>query len=178
MKLFGRCVDAKTCDQPPSGGCVLKLPSYICALRNPTPAAFRRLCVETLIHGVERRTLCSQPPSGGCVLKLCVMPTLPIAVRPAAFRRLCVETQAKTMPPLRKTQPPSGGCVLKRYNRVFLYLRQNQPPSGGCVLKLLIKFLKPSSTFQPPSGGCVLKQTVGRAPELFLNPSRLQAAVC
>ena len=56
------------------------------------PAAFRRLCVETLaIRGAF--LICSnQPPSGGCVLK------------PVAIYR-----EAGLLP-----QPPSGGCVLKR----------------------------------------------------------------
>ena len=60
-------VDAQ--NQPPSGGCVLKLR---CALRLPPlthPAAFRRLCVET----------CA--PIWGQNVSV-----------PAAFRRLCVET--------------------------------------------------------------------------------------
>ncbi len=54
--------------QPPSGGCVLK------QIRTPRlagckPAAFRRLCVET-INLNEWLKKSNQPPSGGCVLKL------------------------------------------------------------------------------------------------------------
>ena len=98
--------------QPPSGGCVLKLarvygyggifgqpPSGGCVLKlffpgedggQWQPAAFGRLCVETLSnHSIRFAT--AQPPSGGCVLK------------PTACGR----------PPFRRGQPPSGGCVLK-----------------------------------------------------------------
>ena len=55
--------------QPPSGGCVLKLQKGIFADISIAPAAFRRLCVETL---------CGKP---GIISEF-----------PAAFRRLCVET--------------------------------------------------------------------------------------
>ena len=39
--------------QPPSGGCVLKLPIRIRPKKNRRPAAFRRLCVETLMRGSD-----------------------------------------------------------------------------------------------------------------------------
>ena len=54
------------------------------------PAAFRRLCVETLSKP-KPSGKGSQPPSGGCVLK---------QLTQAAYNRLA-------------RQPPSGGCVLK-----------------------------------------------------------------
>ena len=54
------------------------------------PAAFRRLCVETLIWLKKQSALPTQPPSGGCVLKRVLM-------------------QLASM----DSQPPSGGCVLK-----------------------------------------------------------------
>ena len=54
------------------------------------PAAFRRLCVETINLYMFTRWM-FQPPSGGCVLKL-YLPALNRAIR---------------------YQPPSGGCVLK-----------------------------------------------------------------
>ena len=57
-------------DQPPSGGCVLKLIQNAVAAAIAPPAAFGRLCVETYnTHG--------RPPTAGV---------------PAAFGRLCVET--------------------------------------------------------------------------------------
>ena len=56
------------------------------------PAAFRRLCVETLIYAASRGGHIPQPPSGGCVLKRLQDGLLQFNVLPAAFRRLCVET--------------------------------------------------------------------------------------
>ena len=56
------------------------------------PAAFRRLCVETLDTRSLVSTLVCQPPSGGCVLKPWEMSVYAQAESPAAFRRLCVET--------------------------------------------------------------------------------------
>ena len=59
--------------QPPSGGCVLKPYWGIFKGELPRPAAFRRLCVETM------------------------KPSTPATkVVPAAFRRLCVETNRRT----------------------------------------------------------------------------------
>ena len=55
--------------QPPSGGCVLKQRRYMLNFRLPEPAAFGRLCVETSSTTPRR-----------------------IAAFPAAFGRLCVET--------------------------------------------------------------------------------------
>ena len=62
------------------------------------PAAFGRLCVETL--RVDGQI---------------------IAFLPAAFGRLCVETAViASIEQAIKPQPPSGGCVLKRMVRVAL----------------------------------------------------------
>ena len=55
------------------------------------PAAFRRLCVETLIKWCKFENS-YQPPSGGCVLKLYIQKEYVDFDDPAAFRRLCVET--------------------------------------------------------------------------------------
>ena len=54
------------------------------------PAAFRRLCVETVRTSKER-----------------------YGRKPAAFRRLCVETNYRKPTIKLVFQPPSGGCVLK-----------------------------------------------------------------
>ena len=101
-----------------------------------SPAAFRRLCVETpdqyFRSGNE-----IQPPSGGCVLKqqkrqkhrklywpaafrrLCVETGNRFRIQctrsPAAFRRLCVETDWGSISSQAISQPPSGGCVLKLF---------------------------------------------------------------
>ena len=54
--------------QPPSGGCVLKHGFDGLYLEGWDPAAFRRLCVETLMSIYTLKKMV-QPPSGGCVLK-------------------------------------------------------------------------------------------------------------
>ena len=54
--------------QPPSGGCVLKPKSQTQSLNYFGPAAFRRLCVETVL-ALDGKPKLTQPPSGGCVLK-------------------------------------------------------------------------------------------------------------
>jgi len=54
--------------QPPSGGCVLKLIIKQNVVKQVLPAAFRRLCVETM-QDVTTKLNGAQPPSGGCVLK-------------------------------------------------------------------------------------------------------------
>ena len=69
LKLLGcRGGCSPTC-QPPSGGCVLKHCECWRRRQMAAPAAFRRLCVETLFVQGERQV-----------------------GAPAAFRRLCVET--------------------------------------------------------------------------------------
>ena len=78
--------------QPPLGGCVLKRDYRNNPKRQPIPAAFRRLCVETVKRASLDLTR-SQPPLGGCVLKLLKNSTENGEFKhPAAFRRLCVET--------------------------------------------------------------------------------------
>ena len=54
------------------------------------PAAFGRLCVETVLVSLSKS-----------------------APTPAAFGRLCVETEHHKNFGLTYAQPPSGGCVLK-----------------------------------------------------------------
>ena len=77
------------------------------------PAAFGRLCVETVILRLPKALLKHQPPSGGCVLKLALNTGID-AGYPAAFGRLCVETVTPTRGIAPMAQPPSGGCVLKQ----------------------------------------------------------------
>ena len=77
--------------QPPSGGCVLKQTNAERAHCRGKPAAFRRLCVETLDNCRAFPVEAYQPPSGGCVLK---------------------QPHNRASPQLPR-QPPSGGCVLK-----------------------------------------------------------------
>ena len=76
------------------------------------PAAFRRLCVETLT------IRCGWPTDGPaafrrlCVETLCFTKMKKVK-SPAAFRRLCVETVNASLSSSFMPQPPSGGCVLK-----------------------------------------------------------------
>ena len=98
------------------------------------PAAFRRLCVETMpvYHQTEQHL-------PAAFRRLCVETLLIFTPKrlkdPAAFRRLCVETNGERLTTPSPCQPPSGGCVLKRAISDRAGSRQNQPPSGGCVLK-------------------------------------------
>ena len=59
------------------------------------PAAFGRLCVETLSTFFAKSDTATQPPSGGCVLKPFVQTAYLSDIDPAAFGRLCVETSHK-----------------------------------------------------------------------------------
>ena len=61
------------------------------------PAAFGRLCVET-IDGLS---------------------VINAAIAPAAFGRLCVETMGQQLGSREESQPPSGGCVLKLAKRLW-----------------------------------------------------------
>ena len=83
--------------QPPSGGCVLKRRLSWRPRRRVDPAAFGRLCVETV--KLEHKEL---------------------FLKPAAFGRLCVETKLHNIVRCKgNCQPPSGGCVLKQYLFIF-----------------------------------------------------------
>ena len=63
-----------------------------CIFRQREPAAFGRLCVETITKLIKQNHRLFQPPSGGCVLKLEAKIVCIEIVTPAAFGRLCVET--------------------------------------------------------------------------------------
>ena len=76
--------------------CVETLSAFVCTSLE-SPAAFRRLCVETFFITLIFYQI-SQPPSGGCVLKPVErMLGTAIGLGPAAFRRLCVETAILTV---------------------------------------------------------------------------------
>ena len=143
-------------NQPPSGGCVLKPKSNTPENSKLSPAAFRRLCVETQ-WGIRQFQQIGQPPSGGCVLKLNLTLKMTTFAKPAAFRRLCVETSLR-----KRTAKPCQPAAFRRL----------------CVETY--KFLKDYSEelTQPPSGGCVLKPLYFLLQSESLSPSRLQAAVC
>ena len=166
--------------QPPLGGCVLKPRIVICRLKSEWPAAFRRLCVET-VNKIYGEAVKSQPPLGGCVLKQaqpktrCRLGNQPplggCVLKPAPVRRAAG----------RFLQPPLGGCVLKHlhdaakgrpvkpaaFRRLCVETEKMgrfsvggiQPPLGGCVLKPMAKCVDRNiiKYRQPPLGGCVLK---------------------
>ena len=77
------------------------------------PAAFRRLCVETLAI----KSIIAAMPSPAAFRRLCVetfgIRSCTHDFHPAAFRRLCVETLMMNGLSRLNCQPPSGGCVLK-----------------------------------------------------------------
>ena len=124
-------------------------------LLREAPAAFRRLCVETIkLYKADGKQI--QPPSGGCVLKPAYFHTRYDCCCPAAFRRLCVETITRTLR-LTACRPAAFRRLCVETRRLLPSTRRarNQPPSGGCVLKR-----------RPPL-------------DLWLGwSSRLQAAVC
>ena len=115
LKLNGLETDNFQFFQPPSGGCVLKQRDSPTDRNRHKPAAFGRLCVETInppskysdrlpaAFGrlcVETLTVSVwfgrgefQPPSGGCVLKPVYKRHDNLSEYPAAFGRLCVETK-------------------------------------------------------------------------------------
>ena len=80
-----------------------------------TPAAFRRLCVETVCS--PRRQYVHSPAA---FRRLCVetisWTNFGNGWLPAAFRRLCVETVSNFNNKSPAFQPPLGGCVLKPKN--------------------------------------------------------------
>ena len=69
LKLLNGQWKEETISQPPSGGCVLKLLERMRKYHSNSPAAFRRLCVETDAFELKNLIDKDQPPSGGCVLK-------------------------------------------------------------------------------------------------------------
>ena len=121
--------------QPPSGGCVLKPKLLDFQVKGATPAAFRRLCVET------RNTLVGGEQEGPAAFRRLCVETIESLYSswinsPAAFRRLCVETRISGMRHP-KTDPAAFRrlCVETRTDDFSADSIFNQPPSGGCVLK-------------------------------------------
>ena len=134
-----RCGNARC--QPPSGGCVLK--RWLPRKTHPKtvrPAAFGRLCVETISNNPTRYGIVNQPPSGGCVLK----------------------QQKRKRVVSHYYQPPSGGCVLK-HDKGCEQGDKSSPAAFGrlCVETGIPSTYKGRFCNQPPSGGCVLKPIVG-----------------
>ena len=86
FRKIGRVVD-----QPPSGGCVLKLIIKI-TVHHQSHQPPSGGCVLKHLIAIIIFYYWIQPPSGGCVLKPKHVEGLNTLRHPAAFRRLCVET--------------------------------------------------------------------------------------
>ena len=142
--------------QPPSGGCVLK-PFYSPTLRyGKHPAAFGRLCVETLPYRTSTAQTLPQPPSGGCVLKL---NTMKIFEAP-------------------EIQPPSGGCVLKRH-RDLRHEQSRYPAAFGRLCVETSKGFHAALPCAPAAFGRLCVETnIQPKPVTGRRSSRLRAAVC
>ena len=125
-------------------------------LLREAPAAFRRLCVETLFCLVFLLWFLCQPPSGGCVLKLSLPECSVVDQMPAAFRRLCVETTSSS-----SSGSGAGPAAFRRLCVETPFLNHSIHPMN-----------------QPPSGGCVLKHVHRHSGVDIILTSRLQAAVC
>ena len=98
--------------QPPSGGCVLKPEQSDNAITSEDPAAFGRLCVETVLP-LARGFVLAPAAFGRLCVETYLAQSDPEYKAPAAFGRLCVETNCIIIDDPHKAQPPSGGCVLK-----------------------------------------------------------------
>ena len=143
------------------------------------PAAFRRLCVETVWTAREKAAPTQppsggcvlkhrytfihdgriiQPPSGGCVLKLFGFNLYADILEPAAFRRLCVETHLKHQKHRHHGPAAFRRLCVETYQRGRL--SHSSLPAAFrrlCVETTAPKPTKPMPD-QPPSGGCVLKR--------------------
>ena len=88
-------------------------PHYVThAEKSDLPAAFRRLCVETIKCAIFHTSLCPAAFRRLCVETICRKIATALLL-PAAFRRLCVETCCACFRAAAVSQPPLGGCVLK-----------------------------------------------------------------
>ena len=163
--------------QPPSGGCVLKLPwsLQVIGLYNQPPSGG---CVlkQSILSAIC--PIWFQPPSGGCVLKLGGGAPRRCALCPAAFGRLCVETSVFKKCPTGFGPAAFGRLCVETSTPKYLSHLYFQPPSGGCVLKHTYSNGESDNWCQPPSGGCVLKRQFSLYFKTLSSASRLRAAVC
>ena len=148
-------------NQPPSGGCVLKLPFQTTLVSRYQPAAFGRLCVETVYIIGTAAGPAPYPAAFGrlCVetVSLCFTLTIP---SPAAFGRLCVETRSFFVS-FWRSEPAAFGrlCVETKHESRYKTRMHPQPPSGGCVLKLTPLLSEPN-TINPAAFGRLCVETV------------------
>ena len=147
-------------EQPPSGGCVLKLWGFSNDRREAVAATFGWLCVETYICPFIFAKIGSHLRVAVCWNAICLRPPthrkcshLRVAVcwnsvstRPPTYAKrgshlrvaVCWNMSIETEWHKILTQPPSGGCVLKHFATRPKFSLVKQPPSGGCVLKLYL----------------------------------------
>ena len=120
-------------NQPPSGGCVLKLQGGSINFCYGVPAAFGRLCVETMNFN-EQDGFTVQPPSGGCVLKQQGINPAKDRAEPAAFGRLCVETINHKVTDFLQNPAAFGRLCVETGNGAA-YVADNKPAAFGrlCV---------------------------------------------
>ena len=142
-------------NQPPSGGCVLKLCTSLserAAMRQPPSGG----CVLKLLRQGRTQGSLSQPPSGGCVLKHRDNKNRQRIEKPAAFGRLCVETLSLC-----------GGIHAKH------------PAAFGRLCVETSMLLSASLRLLPAAFGRLCVETVSTTPRVNLpTASRLRAAVC
>ena len=115
-------------DQPPTGGCVLKL-------RDADDTEAKQI----------------QPPTGGCVLKhLAAMPK--IAGRRQPPTGGCVlKLMLAIVSVIHECQPPTGGCVLKRCQHRQRHRRAYSAAHGRlCVETRTIRFSSETVTISRP----------------------------
>ena len=119
------------------------------------PAAFGRLCVETLLNELPQEG--GLPAAFGrlCVETGCALKFNAMMMFPAAFGRLCVETSTSGARTMTVSQPPSGGCVLKLFLSEGAWL-------GRLCVETINALGNGAGRCQPPSGGCVLKRLLPR----------------
>ena len=87
-------------------------------LLREAPAAFGRLCVETVTEPYTPAGS-DQPPSGGCVLKQNIQGTISRRIKPAAFGRLCVETSTISTAPVGRIPAAFGRLCVETIRRFF-----------------------------------------------------------
>ena len=146
----------KSCSQPPSGGCVLKLPYTDAAALKSMPAAFGRLCVETLDK-------VNKMADDG----------------PAAFGRLCVETSLSRTTATETVPPAAFGRLCVETTRCSLCRRRLRPAAFGRLCVETPVSASPLDGVNPAAFGRLCVETTCLIFEASLSaPSRLRAAVC
>ena len=148
---------------------------------NLGPAAFGRLCVETL-KSLLIRCWYGEPAAFG---RLCVETTAKesqthrSSENPAAFGRLCVETTERT-DRLSISPPAAFGrlCVETRLLLPAVLQPRIQPPSGGCVLKLACGERSSRNGLPAAFGRLCVETNKFKPVTTQAQTSRLRAAVC